>query len=61
MLQTILVFSPLLGAMIAGLFGRQIGDRGAQLATCALMGVTALCGSVRVLPQRSASSRGGPG
>src|SRR5918992_3100914 len=43
MLQTILVVSPLLGAIVAGLFGRQIGDRGAQLVTCALMGVTALC------------------
>jgi hypothetical protein len=29
MLQTILVFSPLLGAIVAGMFGRQIGDRGA--------------------------------
>ena len=43
MLQTILVFSPALGAIIAGLFGRMIGDRGAQLVTCGLMGVTALC------------------
>jgi NADH-quinone oxidoreductase subunit L len=43
MLQTILVFSPLLGAIIAGFFGRMIGDRGSQWVTCGLMGVTALC------------------
>ena len=43
MLQTILVFSPALGALIVGLFGRMIGDRAAQLVTCGLMGVTALC------------------
>ena len=29
------VFLPLLGALIAGLFGRQIGDRASQIVTCA--------------------------
>ncbi|QJE72753.1 NADH-quinone oxidoreductase subunit L [Aerophototrophica crusticola] len=29
------IFLPLLGAFIAGFFGRQIGDRGAQIVTCA--------------------------
>lgn len=43
MLHTILVFSPLLGAIIAGLFGRMIGDRASQIVTCGLMGVAALC------------------
>jgi NADH-quinone oxidoreductase subunit L len=43
MLQIILVFSPALGALIAGLFGRFMGDRNAQYATCGLMGVTAVC------------------
>ena len=43
MLQTILVFSPALGALIAGLFGRFIGDRNANYVTCGLMGVTAVC------------------
>jgi NADH-quinone oxidoreductase subunit L len=43
MLQTILVFSPALGALIAGLFGRIIGDRNSQYVTCGLMGVTAVC------------------
>ena len=31
------VFLPLLGAIIAGFFGRLIGDRGAQLVTCGAM------------------------
>src|SRR3954471_199498 len=43
MLQTLLVFSPALGAIVAGLFGRFIGDRNAQYVTCGLMGVTAIC------------------
>src|SRR6185295_2496323 len=43
MLQTILVFSPALGALIVGLFGRRLGDRASQLITCGLMAVTALC------------------
>ena len=29
-----IVFLPLIGSLVAGLFGRQIGDRGAQVATC---------------------------
>ncbi len=40
-----LVFLPLAGALVAGLFGRQIGDRGAQIATClpmVLSGVLAI-------------------
>ncbi len=42
MLYVILVFAPLVGAIVAGLFGRQIGDRGAQIVTCGLMGLSAL-------------------
>ena len=42
MLYVILVFAPLLGAIIAGFFGRQLGDKGAQFVTCGLMGVSAL-------------------
>jgi NADH-quinone oxidoreductase subunit L len=38
------VFFPLLGATIAGLFGRWIGDRAAQWTTVACMGLAALCG-----------------
>ena len=46
MLHIILVFSPLVGAALAGLFGRYLGDRGAQVVTCGLMGVSALCSVV---------------
>ena len=48
MLQIFLVFSPALGALIAGLFGRFIGDRGAQFVTCGLMAVTALCACINL-------------
>ena len=43
MLYVILVFAPLLGAIIAGFFGRMIGDRASQYVTCGLMGVSAIC------------------
>jgi len=43
MLHLILVFSPLLGAAVAGLFGRLIGERASQLVTCGLMAVSAVC------------------
>jgi NADH-quinone oxidoreductase subunit L len=36
------VFGPLLGAFIAGFFGRWIGDRGAQIVTCGLMILSAV-------------------
>ena len=42
MLETAIVILPLIGAAIAGLFGRAIGDRGAQVVTCVLLGVSAL-------------------
>jgi NADH-quinone oxidoreductase subunit L len=31
------IFLPLIGALVAGLFGRLIGDRGAQIVTCACL------------------------
>jgi NADH-quinone oxidoreductase subunit L len=37
------VFMPLLGAIIAGFFGRQIGDRGAHIVTCLGVGIAAIC------------------
>jgi NADH-quinone oxidoreductase subunit L len=37
------VFLPLLGAAIAGLFGRRIGDRTSQLVTCTLLLAAAAC------------------
>jgi NADH-quinone oxidoreductase subunit L len=42
-LHIVLVFSPLIGALVAGLFGRMIGDRASQIVTCACMGIAALC------------------
>ena len=41
-----IVFLPLLGAIVAGLFGRVIGDRGAQLVTCGAMVLAAALGIV---------------
>ncbi len=40
------IFLPLLGAFIAGVFGRWIGDRGAQLVTCAALALSAVLGAV---------------
>ena len=36
------VFLPLIGAFVAGIFGRSLGDRGAQLFSCAMMGLSAV-------------------
>jgi len=47
-MEYIAVLSPLVGALVAGLFGKQIGDRGAQFITCALM-VAASVASVMLL------------
>ena len=40
------IFLPLLGAFIAGFFGRYIGDRGSQLVTCAAMAIAAVLGII---------------
>jgi NADH-quinone oxidoreductase subunit L len=40
-MEIIAVFAPLFGFLIAGLFGRQIGARGAQFVTCAGMLIAA--------------------
>lgn len=37
-----IVFLPLLGSIIAGLFGRIIGDRGSQIVTCTGLGLSAV-------------------
>ncbi|MGH6989146.1 MAG: NADH-quinone oxidoreductase subunit L [Stellaceae bacterium] len=42
----IAVFLPLLGAFIAGFFGRVIGDRAAQIVTCAALGISAIFGLI---------------
>ena len=46
MLYATAVFAPLLGALVAGLLGRAIGDRAAQAATILLMTVAAVCGTL---------------
>lgn len=43
MTEMLAVFSPLLGALLAGLFGRKLGDVGSQVVTCGLMLVAAVC------------------
>jgi NADH-quinone oxidoreductase subunit L len=45
MIYVAAVFLPLLGAVIAGFFGRAIGDRAAQLVTCICMALAAVCGA----------------
>ena len=42
MLEAAIVLLPLIGSAIAGLFGRVIGDRGAQIVTCTLLGLSAV-------------------
>ena len=42
MLYVATIFLPLIGAIGAGFFGGWIGDRGAQLITCGLMGLSGL-------------------
>jgi NADH-quinone oxidoreductase subunit L len=41
-MEVAIVLLPLVGSLIAGLFGRLIGDRGAQLVTCTLLGISAV-------------------
>jgi NADH-quinone oxidoreductase subunit L len=43
-LFSVAVFAPLLGSAIAGLFGRVIGDRAAQMVTIGFMVLAAICG-----------------
>lgn len=42
MMYKIILFAPLIGALIAGLFGRKIGDKAAQTVTTALLIVSAI-------------------
>lgn len=50
MVYAVAVFAPLLGALVAGLLGRQIGDRASQAMTVLCMVIAALCGIVSFLP-----------
>src|SRR5690606_8713118 len=42
MIYIAIVFLPLLGALIAGLFGRLIGDRPSEIVTTAFLGIAAV-------------------
>ena len=42
-MELVAVFSPLIGAILAGFFGKWIGDKGAQAVTCLLMLLAAAC------------------
>ena len=48
MIYAVAVFAPLVGAMIAGLLGRAIGDRAAMSASIIGMVVAAICGPLAV-------------
>ena len=50
MLFAIAVFAPLLGSLIAGLFGRQIGDKASEAVTILCMVVAACCGVAAFIP-----------
>ena len=50
MLYAVAVFAPLLGSLIAGLLGRQIGDRASQAVTVLCMVVAACCGIASFIP-----------
>ena len=43
MMQIAVVFCPLIGALIAGLFGSKIGNRGAHIVTCMGVGIASFC------------------
>ena len=47
-MYTAIVFLPLLGAIVAGFFGRLIGDRAAQIVTCTLLCVSAFLAAVAI-------------
>jgi len=48
-MEILAVFSPLFAFLIAGLFGKQIGDAGAQFVTCAGVILAAFCSCVLFL------------
>ena len=50
MLYATAVFAPLLGSLIAGMLGRQIGDRASQAVTIACMVLSAICGTASFIP-----------
>ncbi len=59
MLYAVAVFAPLLGALVAGLLGRQIGDRASQAVTILCMVVAACCGTASFIPFLDGSAEPG--
>ena len=51
------VFFPLLGACLAGLFGRWLGDRASQWVTVAFMALAAACGIGAFIEVETANGR----
>jgi len=45
-MEIVAVFSPLLGAFIAGFFGKLTGKKGADFITCALMFIAMVCSAI---------------
>ena len=50
MLYAVAVFAPLLGSLVAGMFGRQLGDRASQAVTILCMAVAACAGVASFVP-----------
>ena len=50
MLYAVAVFAPLVGALVAGLLGRQIGDKASEAVTVLCMCVAAVCGVASFVP-----------
>ncbi|GLQ07173.1 NADH-quinone oxidoreductase subunit L [Sneathiella chinensis] len=48
-MYVLIVFLPLLAALLAGLGGRQLGDRGSQIVTCGAVGTSAILSWVALL------------
>ena len=59
MLYAVAVFAPLLGALVAGFLGRQIGDRASQAVTIICMVVAAVCGVASFVPFLNGSAAPG--
>ena len=59
MLYAVAVFSPLLGALVAGLLGPKIGDRPSQAVTIICMVIAAVCGTLSFLPMLQGNAQPG--
>ena len=59
MLYAVAVFAPLLGSLVAGLLGRQIGDKASEAVTILCMLVAACCGVASFIPFLNGSAAPG--